>query len=245
MNKLEQIDRITPTCRPEGRPRGYQQWRSLLFMHWPVSQAALREIVPSELELDLYEGEAYLGVVPFAMQGVRPRWWHPSWAFQFLELNVRTYVVCNGQPGIFFLSLEAESRLAVWAARKFWGLPYFHARMKMSNEEGNEMAFESSRSSSQAVHRVRYRIDEELGDSQPESLEFFFLERYLLFCEYGGRIFSGQVSHIPYPAQKARILEIEDTVIGSHGLEVSSPMPSFSHYAKGVDVDVFSLKPIA
>ena len=245
MTAKRPIDRIGPTRRPQGRPRGYQQWRSLLFMHWPVSQAALRRVVPDELELDLWDGEAYVGVVPFAMQGVRPRWWHRSWAFEFLELNVRTYVICNGQPGIYFLSLDAESRLAVWAARKFWALPYFHARMRTSSDNDDQVVYESTRSSSSVAHRVRYRVGDQLGDSKVGSLEFFFLERYLLFCEYAGRIYSGQVSHVPYPAQAANVLEIEDGLLSSHGLTVNSPTPTFTHYAEGVDVEVFDLTPVA
>ena len=126
------IDRVSPTHRPSGPARGYQQWRSLLFLHWPVPINVLRLLVPAELELDLLDGVAYVGVVPFVMQGVRPRWWPQRGAFEFLETNVRTYVHHQGRPGVYFFSLDAASRLAVWAARRFWGLPYFHAEMRMT-----------------------------------------------------------------------------------------------------------------
>ena len=129
------IDRIAPARRPAETPRGYQNWRNLLFLHWPVEVAQLRPLVPDALQLDLYEGQAFVGVVPFAMEGVRPRWLPPSLAFAFLETNVRTYVVHNDRPGVFFLSLDAAHSPAVWAARKFWGLPYFRADMEMQLAE--------------------------------------------------------------------------------------------------------------
>ena len=96
------IDRIEPTRRPNLRPRGYQQWRSLLFMHWSIPVEILRPLVPEPLELDLYQGSAYVGIVPFVMLRVRP-WCLPArMGFDFLETNVRTYVHLNGRPGVFF-----------------------------------------------------------------------------------------------------------------------------------------------
>ena len=110
------IDRTGPTLRPNRPVRGYQKWRSLLFLHWPVPLETLRPLVPKSLEIDLYDGVAWVGVVPFAMFGVRSRWWPPYQAFDFLETNVRTYVHHQGQPGVYFFSLDAASALAVWAA---------------------------------------------------------------------------------------------------------------------------------
>src|SRR5262245_16440461 len=131
-----EIDRIAPTVRPAAKAVGYQRWRSLAFLHWDVPAQALRGILPPELELDLYDGTAYVGVVPFVMQDIRPSWLPQRLALNFLETNVRTYVICNGQPGVYFFSLEASSRLAVLTARSSFGLPYYHARMQMAQSEG-------------------------------------------------------------------------------------------------------------
>ncbi|MCA9069993.1 MAG: DUF2071 domain-containing protein, partial [Planctomycetaceae bacterium] len=199
------LDRIGPTKRPEGRCRGYQKWRSLLFLHWAIPVERLRPLVPAALELDLYEGTAYIGVVPFAMQGVRPRWCPERFAFNFLETNVRTYVSHQGRPGVYFFSLDAASRIAVWAARQFWSLPYFYASMILEHR-GDEVIYETCRPSG-VLHKVRYRLGEFLGPSQPDSLEFFFLERYLLFTEHRNKLYEGQVYHTPYPAQAAEVLE--------------------------------------
>ena len=223
-------------------PSGYQEWRSLLFLHWPVRVETLRALVPSGLELDLYQGTAYVGVVPFAMQGVRPRWCPKRFAFDFLEANVRTYVSHRGRPGVFFFSLEAASRIAVWAARAFWSLPYHLAEMSLL-QQGDEFVYESRRRSNGARHKVRYRLGAKLGESEPGSLEFFLLERYLLFTEHRGAIYAGQVHHAPYPAQAAEVLELEDELIEAAGLGPCSGPPVFVHYAWGVDVEVFGLRP--
>jgi uncharacterized protein len=244
MNQSTQIDRMAPTRRPDGCCRGYQNWRSLLFMHWAVDVETLRALVPAPLELDVYEGKAYVGVVPFVMQAVRPRWCPEMFSFNFLETNVRTYVCHRGRPGVYFFSLDAASRIAVWAARAFWSLPYFHARMSFT-QPGDEILYQSRRSSSDVVHKVRYRLGELLGSLHPESLEFFFLERYLLFAEHQGQLYMGQVHHAPYPAQAALVLELEDQLLRAASLGDFPGMPAFTHYAAGVDVEIFDLKPVA
>src|SRR5688572_14478242 len=123
------IDRVSPTKRPEGTNAGTQNWRELLFVHWTFEPEIMRKLVPDVLELDLWEGRAYVGLVPFAMEDVRPAFSPRVLGMDFLETNLRTYVVHNGEPGVWFFSLEAASRLAVKAARMMWGLPYFHAEM--------------------------------------------------------------------------------------------------------------------
>lgn len=233
------IDRIAPTRRPVRRPAGFQKWRSLLFLHWTVPVEQLRRHVPPSLELDLYDGVAYVGVVPFAMQRVRPSWWPAALAFNFLETNVRTYVLHNGRPGVYFFSLEANSRLAVFAARTGWGLPYYHARMEMTRT-GDEIEYQARRSAGGAAHQVRYRIGEELGSSQPDTLQHFLIERYLLFVERGP-LLCGQVHHPPYPVRRAEVLTVQDDLIAAAGLPRVSDPPAFAHYSLGVDVEVFGL----
>lgn len=235
------IDRIAPTRRPDSPVRGTQRWRSLLFVHWPVPIDAMREAVPRALELDLLDGTAYVGVVPFAMEGVKPSWWPEALAFRFLETNVRTYVVHRGVPGVYFFSLEAASRLAVFAARTFWGLPYHHARMALSRG-GNEIRYETRRSGRGARLLARYVVGDALGASRPDTIEHFLLERYVLFVERRGRLFSGRVHHTPYPAHRAELLEVEDDLVAAAGLPAPRGAPAYVHYSPGVDVEIFGLE---
>src|SRR5688500_18414036 len=161
-------------------------------MHWTVPLAVLRAVVPEEFELDLYEGRTFVGVVPFVMKDIRPFWSPEPLAFNFLETNVRTYVLHNGRPGVYFFSLEANSRIAVQVARRCWGLPYYNA--KMSIHQANDVTeYTTQRLDGSARHVVQYQLGPRLGQSVPGSLEHFLLERYLLFVKRSGKIAVGQV----------------------------------------------------
>ena len=241
---MYEIDRISPTHRPDKRADGWQKWRDLLFVHWSVDPTLLRKLVPSTLELDLFEDTAYVGVVPFAMFDVRPKWLPAAFAFNFLETNLRTYVHHQGEPGVYFFSLEAASRLAVWAARTGWGLPYHYAKMRMEKEE-NTVTYHTQRSSQQApIFSAKYTIEDPIPPPEPGSLEFFLLERYYLFSEHRGTLQKGQVYHTPYPAHTVTVHEIQDQLIHAAGLPQPQGPPPLAHYSPGVDVEVFDLIPL-
>jgi uncharacterized protein YqjF (DUF2071 family) len=236
MTALE-LDRISPTRRPEGPAAGGQRWRDLLFVHWTVPLEAVRPLIPRELELDPWDGRMWIGAVPFRMLDVRTSWMPPRLGLDFLELNVRTYVHHRGRPGVWFFSLEAASWLAVRAARAMWSLPYHHASMSQTRE-GTGTRYASRRRSSGARFEVEYEIGEPLGASVPRTLEHFLLERYLLFASRRGRILEGQVHHPPYPAHRARIDRVHDELLRAAGLPAVSA-PEAVHYSPGVDVEVF------
>lgn len=235
------IDRARPTLRPQGPAAGYQRWRDLLFVHFELPAAAVRPLVPAGLELDLLDGRLLVGLVPFAMEGVRPRFWPERLAFRFLETNVRTYVVHQGRPGVWFFSLDAESRIAVHAARLGWSLPYHHAAMRLARD-GNVIHYETRRRTGAGL-TARYRVGEPLGTSAPDSAEFFLLERYLLFTERRGRLAVGPVHHQPYPVRRAELLEVQDSLLTAARLPPPLGPPAYVHYAAGVDVEVFPLRP--
>src|SRR5262245_21157410 len=238
------IDRIRPTQRPLGKARGYQRWRSLLFLHWAIEPDAVRAVLPKGLALDLYESTADVGVVAFGMEGVRPRFLPEALAFEFLETNVRTYVHVRGEdPGVYFFSLDAASRLAVAGARIGWGLPYFFSEMRLVRS-GDQLEYELRRQSGKRPRFfARYALGDLLGASAPGTLEHFLAERYLLHVERRGRIYTGQVHHVPYPLQRAHLLEIEDDLVAAAGLPRPVGPPPLVHYASGVDVEVFDLAP--
>ena len=213
----------------------------MLFLHWPLPPEQLRPLVPAELSLDLHNEMAYLGIVLFAMEGVRHRWWPEQISMQFLETNVRTYVFHGETPGIYFLSLDANSRLATWGARTFWSLPYHHARMTMSTGQ-EETTYSIRRSRSDAQLQARYRVGEMLGASKAGTLEHFLLERYWLFTPHRGRLCKAQVHHQPYLAQQAELLEFEDQLRDAAGLHQLGGPPPLVHYVEGVDADIFRLQ---
>lgn len=235
------IDRLSQRQRPTDTRAGFQIWNDLLFLHWEVPIEQAQRFLPRGMELDLFDNKAWIGLVPFAMENVRPWWIPPFAAFSFLETNVRLYVRWNKEPGVLFLSLDAASWLAVQAARLGWGLPYFYANMHMQ-KKGESISYLSRRGSGVGLE-VDYTIEEYLGESQLGSPEFFFLERYLLFVERNNKIYRGQVHHTPYRAHRASLHSIKENLSQSHGFSCSGH-PIFVHASPGVEVDIYPLIPV-
>lgn len=183
-------------------------WMDLLFAHWPVPFEVLRPLIPASLGIDVFDGHAWLGIVPFRMSAVRPRWMPalpPLSAFP--ELNVRTYVTLGGRPGVWFFSLDAASRLAVRVARATFHLPYFDAEMTCRPLGEDGVAYASQRTHRGIVGarmEAFYRPIGPVFQSEPGSLEHWMTERYSLYSADGrGRVFRGDVTHEPWPLQRA------------------------------------------
>jgi uncharacterized protein len=126
------IDRLSIRTCPPGWPVMYQTWDQLLFLHWPVAAERLRPLIAPQLSLDTFEGRAWVSMTPFTMRGIRPICL-PSLPLvsRSHELNVRTYVLLDGVPGVWFFSLDASNTLVVFGARVALGLPYFRAHMRL------------------------------------------------------------------------------------------------------------------
>lgn len=243
------VDRIAPTRRPEGPPLGFQKWRHLLFLHWEVPAEALQPLLPPGLTVDVFEDRAYVGLVPFTMRDVRPLRFLPALpgTADFHETNVRLYVLHKGQdPGVWFLSLDAANRLAVFAARTFFHLPYYYADMDLQLESaGAAVRYRSQRRAAPAglaqLH-TRYTLGEPLPPSQPGTLQFFLAERYYLYTlDSQRRLVRGQVHHQPYPLYSAAVDELSESLVAAAGIQKGAPLPLFL-YSPGVDVEIFGLE---
>ncbi|MBZ0289086.1 MAG: DUF2071 domain-containing protein, partial [Anaerolineae bacterium] len=184
-----------------------QSWSQLLFAHWPVAPDVLRPLIPAPLQIDTFEGQAWIGIVPFYMSHVRahglPR--IPG-THQFCELNVRTYVTDGQKPGVWFFSLDASNPLAVLAARTTFHLPYYHARMSIQ-QTGDTVTYESNRTHSgapSAQFSATYRPTSPVYHSKPGTLVSWLTERYCLYAANGGRFYCGEIQHAPWPLQDAQ-----------------------------------------
>lgn len=222
-----------------------QSWHHLLFAHWPVSKEALRVVIPSALEIDTFDGQAWLGITPFWMAGVRPRGLPPLPGISsFPELNVRTYVRLGEKAGVWFLSLDAGGRLAVAVARRLYHLPYFRARMKM-DLRGGKIEYQSMRRDSAAPpaeFRARYHPLGPISRAQPGTLEHFLTERYCLYAAGERQLFRADIAHCPWPLQRAEA-EIEvNTMAAAHELSLPN-VPPHLLYARRVDVKVWPAQP--
>jgi uncharacterized protein YqjF (DUF2071 family) len=221
-----------------------QKWHDLLFMHWPVHPGEIRSLIPTALELETYDGSAWVGVVPFRMSGVRLRWTPgiPGLS-SFPELNVRTYVTAGGKPGVWFFSLEAANTLAVSVARGWFHLPYFRARMSCSRR-GDTIEYESRRfhpGAPEAEFRGSYRSAGPMFGAQPGSVEHFLTERYCLYAESRGRIFRGEIDHRPWNLQAASAEIGLNTVAASHGIRLPDTKPLL-HFAQLQDVKIWPIR---
>ncbi|MFN3689969.1 MAG: YqjF family protein, partial [Fimbriimonadales bacterium] len=177
------------------------------------------------------------------MEAVRPVWLPPApKLFDFPEANVRTYVRYGAQRGVWFFSLDAAHWLGVWTARRFWKLPYFHARMRYRLIAPNEIEYETVRRRADAFARVRYRFEGVPRETEPGTLEHFLVERYTLFTADRGRIYRGEVAHLPYAIQPATILELEQNLIEAAGIALPTE-PPLAFYAPGFGVLASALRP--
>jgi uncharacterized protein YqjF (DUF2071 family) len=193
------------------------------------------------LEVDTYHGAAFVALVPFKMRAIRPAWLPGTWGLNFLETNVRTYVTYRGQPGVFFYSLDANSRLAVWVARLGWSLPYHYARMQ-GDQQGPEIRYHCNRRGVRS--EVAYRAEGDYRMATADTLEHFLLERYWLFVQRQGTLWAGQVHHAPYTFAPTQVLKLHDQLTVSAGFQVAARPPDWAHCSPGVDVEVFSIKPL-
>jgi len=248
--------------RPWQMPKGHwvmaQTWHDLLFAHWPVNAAVLRNKIPAQLEIDRFGDFAWIAVVPFRMTGVRLRG-APAvpWLSEFPELNVRTYVTSGGRPGVWFFSLDAGNFLAVEIARAWFHLPYFRARMSCHEEDGHGedghgehgwIRYSSERThggASAAVLESNYRPIGEAFQPKPGTLEHFLTERYCLYAADGrGRIIRGEIHHLPWSLQIAEAEFSRNTMADAAGAALPAKKPLL-HFARRQDVVVWAPQRIA
>lgn len=223
-----------------------QVWRDLLFAHWPVSPRLLAPLVPEALEIDEFEGNAWVGVVPFRMTGIRPRFGFPlPWLSSFAELNLRTYVRPRNQPqspaGVFFWSLDAANPIAVEFARAVFHLPYCHARMKVE-EAGSAIHYTSHRH-----HRglPAARLEARYGPAGPHRktpLSLWLTERYCLYTTSpSGQLYRGDIHHEPWPLEEAFADFTLNTIASSAGIALPE-QPPLLHFARALEVLIWPLR---
>jgi uncharacterized protein YqjF (DUF2071 family) len=221
-----------------------QTWLDLLFAHWPVRYERLRELVPPGLELETYDGYAWIGIVPFRMDSIRMRGLPPiPYTKAFAELNVRTYVKAGDKPGVYFFSLDAANRFAVMTARRFFFLPYFYARMQVTqraqvynyvsrrkDDRGASVSFEGSYS---PVSSSFYAAS--------QTFEHWLTERYCLYSiDDKQNVWRGEIHHLPWTLHSAEADISINTMASGQGIELLDAKPLL-HFSKRLDVLIWPI----
>lgn len=226
--------------RPWPAPRSpwimQQAWRELLFLHYPVSPSDIAPHLPSGLKPDLYDGSAWISIVPFQVRNVRIlRLPSIPVISAFNELNIRTYVTLDQKPGVYFFSLDAHSWPTVWAGRNFFHVPYRHASMSLHRERGT-LHFASRRTANPDFQFV-CSYTPNTGDAEisgPGSLNYFLAERYCLYSEHRGKLYRGEIDHNPWKLRQTSFDVRHNTMLEPLGLVL--PQPVLAHYSEQGDV---------
>ncbi|MBP3953276.1 YqjF family protein [Bacillus suaedae] len=223
-----------------------QTWKHLLFAHYRVEKAVLRELVPKCFEIDTYDGQAWISIVPFEMSGIHLHGLRELPAAPvFEELNVRTYITFGGKPGVYFFSLDANSALAVKFANITYGLPYLHAKMRKI-VKAETVEFFSERTDARAekgIFSSEYRPISEEFTSTSGSIDYWLTERYLLYVVKGKGIYEGNIHHCPWALQEAEAKFEINTVAESVGIPIEEK-PDILTYSKKLDVLVWRPKKV-
>lgn len=239
---LNKIDH-RPWPLPGKTWRWQQSWNDVLFVHFPCPKEKLRPLVPKSLNIEEFNGKCWIGIIPLKMNAVtmRPFPAIPGISY-FKELNVRVYVEFKGRSGVYFLSLDATSSLAVWIGKNLFQLPYKHANIEFKKENG-ENFFHSKRKEGkdQSEFSLSYSPNSEIFEAKPETLEYFFTERYCLYTQTQSGLYRGDVHHGPWPLQQAKCQIFSNTILKDFDIKIQ-PLVL---YSEGVDVILWNLEKVS
>ena len=214
------------------------EWHELALLHWPVDPDQVQRLLPDGLQIETRDGAAWLGVVPFVMRNVRPRWLPPApGAANFPELNLRTYVTYRGVPGVWFFSLDAGSKLAVRGARLGFGLPYFDARMQCerSSTQIRYASERTHRGAPPATLQASWELPQTYAAPAAGTLAHWFVERYRMYVVLRGRIRVGHIAHAPWQLAETKVALTTCDMARLCGIELRGA-PAHTHAAAPLTV---------
>jgi hypothetical protein len=218
------------------------RWDDVLFAHWPVDPDVVAPTLPEGLTVDTYDGDAYLGIVGFRMDSIRPR--GAPVGRSFPELNLRTYVQSADGPGVYFYNLDADDRIGVTLARALFELPYYRAEMRVDDREAG-VRFRSRRTHRDAASArfdATYRPTGAAEPVAPGSLDAFLTERYRFYTESdSGRLYRGDIEHPPWEVSDATLSIRANTLFEANGFDRPAGEP-LVRYSPGSDVTAGRLR---
>ncbi|WP_186580207.1 YqjF family protein [Aquibacillus kalidii] len=222
-----------------------QTWEHLLFAHWKIDVDVIRPYIPDSLDIDTFDGHAWIAVVPFNMRNIRLRYL-PEIPFtsSFPEINVRTYVSKNGKPGVYFFSLDATNFLAVQVAKRFFYLPYQHATIS-TRQDGETIHYHSNRPKEEGKYEftASYQPTSDIFFAQKGTLEHWLTERYCLYTTHHNKLFISEIVHDPWPLQQAEAKITCNTMVPISEFQSEQSEPLL-HYSKSIDVLLWGIEKV-
>lgn len=217
-----------PFPLPQGSWKYCREWHEVVFVHWRVPAEAIRKLVPGTLEIDLLNGEAWVSLVVFVVKDLRPRILPPyTPVSDFMELNMRTYVLRRSKPGIYFLNLEAEKSFPSFLARLITGLNYY--KSSMNHIPGY---YESENLQHLSYLKAVYSAGESVQEKS--TLDRWLTDRFCLFRELSGNIYSNDIHHQDWPLKRIEVRSLE--VNYRFGDLLINGNAGLCHYSDGVQV---------
>ncbi|MBI1826130.1 MAG: DUF2071 domain-containing protein [Planctomycetes bacterium] len=245
MNSWESDDAHRPWPMPRKPWTMRHSWHDLTFLHWPVSVATLRPLIPQPLTIDTFDGDAWIGVVPFSMDFRVRNMPKIPWLGAFSEINVRTYVRLNDKPGVWFLSLDCSSRIVTTVARTWYGLPYFNANTRVEIAKG-PIRYLNDRCNGHGIARFDALVlpGGRPSRSKPDTLAHWLTERYCLYAtRRSSSIIRADIQHAPWNLQEADMEVHSNTMTEPLGIKLSATQP-IAHFARRMDVLVWPPEPV-
>lgn len=216
-----------------------QKWEDLLFLHWPVQADELKQHIPKELELDLYENKAWLSFVLFKVKGNRLRF-TPSMlgVSSFLQLNVRTYVTYNGMKGVYFFNLDANNALIVKMITIGQLLPYRRANMSLKEADGSFTFVSSYQNANMLEESLKVTFEPMLEQIENFAFESWIVERYHLWTKMKERLLRVDTYHLPWRLQKVNV-EIHHNTMAPLLKSLTSSNQPIAYYSKSKKARIF------
>jgi hypothetical protein len=222
-----------------------QKWNHVLFLHWPISPVHLRPLVPGALQIDTYDGKAWLGMIIFEMGGIYPRRFPGlSLTLPFSEINVRTYVTYKGEPGIYFLSIDVNNWASLQIAKRWYHLPYHPAKVSI-RKSGKSLSFEGIRKKEPLKVKGSYTPRRDVYMSRADQLDYWFTERYRLFSTDAlSNLYTAAIDHPPWPLQQADVSFEKNTLFSPFPFKLAEDTP-IAHYSHGVQTNFWNIKKLS
>lgn len=207
----------------------YQEWNDSIFLHFEVPFNLLKDIIPSELELDSFNNKHYISLVAFTMNKLHPKnLFSLSYISNFHEINIRTYVKRNDKYGVYFINIEAEKILSVFIAKILSKLPYETSEIKRNSNN-----YKSFNHKKKLELDIDYNIEK--GEIMKSEFDLWLLERYCLFYKDNSKIYRYDIYHLPWSIQVLNLLRMEIKYNFGNIILNSDNLVRY-HYSKGVDV---------